>query len=109
MRRLTLALAAATALAVAAPAFAQTPPAQPAPEADEAEAQADPNAPAPAEPAAGTAVDTSGNEEIVVTGSILRRTTTETPSPVTVLSMVGMLMLLKPSRPPRKKNWNVMF
>jgi len=71
----------------ASPAFAQTtPPAQPAPEADEAAAQADPDAPAPGQPAAGTAVDTSGNEEIVVTGSILRRTTTETPSPVTVLS-----------------------
>ena len=74
----------------AAPAFAQTTPAPApaptAPEADEAEAQVDPNAPAPGQPAAGTAVDTSGDEVITVTGSILRQTTTETPSPVTVLS-----------------------
>jgi iron complex outermembrane receptor protein len=74
----------------ATPAFAQTTPAPtPAPtspEADEAAAQTDPNAPAPGQPAAGTAVDTSGDEVITVTGSILRQTTTETPSPVTVLS-----------------------
>ena len=72
----------------ATPAFAQTTPtpAPTAPEADEAAAQTDPNAPAPGQPAAGTAVDTSGEEVITVTGSILRQTTTETPSPVTVLS-----------------------
>lgn len=73
-------------MAFSAPAFAQAT-AQPAPEADEVAPQTDPNAaPAPGQQAAGTAVDTSGNEAIVITGSILRRTTTETPSPVTVLS-----------------------
>ena len=47
---------------------------------------ADPN---PGTPAAGPAPNAnpgSANEEIVVTGSLLRRTNTETPSPVTVLS-----------------------
>lgn len=72
-------------LTLASPAFAQTtPPASI--EADEVAAQTDPNAPAPGAAAAGTAVNTSGDETIVVTGSILRRTTTETPSPVTVIS-----------------------
>lgn len=73
----------------AVPAQAQTLP-PPPPEADEVPAQVDPNAPAPGEAAAGTAVDTSGEESIVVTGSLLRRTTTETASPVTVLSSESM-------------------
>jgi iron complex outermembrane receptor protein len=85
LMRSLLATSVIAGMAISAPVYAQTAP-QPAPEADEVAAQTDPNAPAPGEAAAGTAVDTSGNETIVVTGSILRRTTTETPSPVTVLS-----------------------
>ena len=53
-------------VAIASPAFAQT--------ADQA-------------PAAVAAADqTQGTEEIVVTGTVFRRTNTETPSPVTVLT-----------------------
>lgn len=37
-------------------------------------------------PAAGDSTDASGAPEIVVTGSILRRTSTETPSPITVVT-----------------------
>ncbi|MEO5809049.1 MAG: TonB-dependent receptor, partial [Sphingomicrobium sp.] len=46
--------------------------------------------PAPGQPTAGTAPNAEGNDTIVVTGSILRRTDTETPSPVTVLTATAL-------------------
>jgi iron complex outermembrane receptor protein len=67
----------------AAPAFAQTT------TQNDTQSGALENKPAPAVPAsAATTQDVSeeGAEDIVVTGSILRRTDAETPSPVTVLS-----------------------
>jgi iron complex outermembrane recepter protein len=68
-----------SAAVLAAPAFAQIEPTVPVP--------AQQTDPAPADQAADAqAADAQGGEEIVVTGSLFRRTNTETPSPVTVLS-----------------------
>ena len=70
---------AVTAIAVAAmtatPAFAQNPPADVT------------NAPSAQQPVPVSNVNPgSTNSEIVITGTLLRRTNTETPSPVTILS-----------------------
>jgi len=65
-------------ISLAAPASAQT--ANPAPPAPGTVSNG------PNSPAAIAAAQTDNTEEVIVTGSILRRTNTETPSPVTVLT-----------------------
>ena len=85
-------------MAFTAPAFAQeqpaptpTQPGQTSPEDEGSATAPDPGTtenPVPSTTGQATATDqpTQEGQEIVVTGSILRRTNTETPSPVTVLS-----------------------
>ena len=73
---------AVTAIAVAAmtatPAFAQNPPADVT------------NAPSAQQPVPVSNANPARHSEIVVTGSLFRRTNTETPSPVTVLSQESL-------------------
>lgn len=83
-----LLLAAATtplAFAMAAPAFAQDVPA-PAPAQESPAATPVQNAVAATTDQTDPATAQSGGDEVVVTGSLFRRTDTETPSPVTVLT-----------------------
>ena len=81
-----LALAVLTASVLATPANAQdagaSTPTPPAP----GTLTNGPNSPAQIDNAAAVDKGEGGNEEIVVTGTLFRRTNTETPSPVTVLT-----------------------
>ena len=75
---------------IASPAFAQTAPVGPTTDQPAAATSATPVAPqaqsaAQGDATAQSASDNTGND-IVVTGSLFRRTDTETPSPVTVIS-----------------------
>ncbi|WP_420136959.1 TonB-dependent receptor plug domain-containing protein [Sphingomonas sp.] len=79
-------LAAVAIVSLAMPAMAQTPPATTSPTPPVASEATGPNSPAAVDAATGTQQTGTQGDEIVVTGSLLRRTSTETPSPVTVLT-----------------------
>eukprot|EP01088_Endostelium_zonatum_P010899 TRINITY_DN2459_c0_g1_i3.p1 TRINITY_DN2459_c0_g1~~TRINITY_DN2459_c0_g1_i3.p1 ORF type:complete len:1030 (+),score=-14.89 TRINITY_DN2459_c0_g1_i3:117-3206(+) len=86
--RLLLTAAPVALIVLASPAAAQVavPPAQTDGPAN-AQPAAVPNSPAPQGQDVGQAVDENQNtQDIVVTGSLLRRTDAETPSPVTVIT-----------------------
>ncbi|MCX8474496.1 MAG: TonB-dependent receptor [Sphingomonas sp.] len=97
MARLLLGSTAICAALLTAPAHAQdaggqaAPDPAPAAEAPAATTQEQPAQLDTAEPVqAAAAEDAASDETIVVTGSLFRRTNTETPSPVTVLSAQSM-------------------
>jgi iron complex outermembrane receptor protein len=76
-------------LAIAAPAYGQSPP--PSGQTTPPEDSSGPNPGTTAQQAPVKQTNPgSAQEEIVITGSLLRRTTAETPSPVTVISAESM-------------------
>ncbi|WP_442681344.1 TonB-dependent receptor domain-containing protein [Sphingomonas sp. ASY06-1R] len=79
-------LAAVALVSLALPALAQAPAATTTPTAPEASEVTGPNSPAAVDAATGAQQTGTQGDEIVVTGSLLRRTSTETPSPVTILT-----------------------
>ncbi|WP_116089696.1 TonB-dependent receptor plug domain-containing protein [Sphingomonas crusticola] len=79
-------LASLALASLAAPAFAQVPAATTTPTPPAPSEATGPNSPAAVDAATGVQQTGTQGDEIVVTGSLLRRTSTETPSPVTVLT-----------------------